>query len=322
MSLSPGTTLGSYSVTAKIGEGGMGEVYRAHDAKLQRDVAIKLLSADVAESPERLERLQREARILASIDHPNINAIYAVEEIDGLHFLVLQLVEGTTLAARMSAGRLRIEEVLRAALQVAEALEAAHAKGVIHRDLKPSNVMVSADGRVKVFDFGIAKVTPRPELGHASTAVTRSALTRVGTVVGTAPYMSPEQLRGESVDPRTDVWAFGCLLYEMLAGKPAFVGDTVADTGAAILTRDPDWTALLDSVPASVVRLTRRCLQKVAAERLHAMADARIELHDALQALSRSPTSGSASEPVIETAARQSSSPDVNGNRKLHTLGN
>ena len=225
MSLSPGTTLGSYSVTAKIGEGGMGEVYRAHDAKLQRDVAIKLLSADVAESPERLERLQREARILASIDHPNINAIYAVEEIDGLHVLVLQLVEGTTLAARMSAGRLRIEEVLRAALQVAEALEAAHAKGVIHRDLKPSNVMVSADGRVKVFDFGIAKVTPRPELGHASTAVTRSALTRVGTVVGTAPYMSPEQLRGESVDPRTDVWAFGCLLYEMLAGKPAFVGD-------------------------------------------------------------------------------------------------
>lgn len=302
-------TLGSYEVLEKLGEGGMGEVYRAHDSKLQRDVAIKLLSAELADSPERLERLQREARMLASIDHPNINAIYAVEEIDGVHFLVLQLVEGTTLAARLGTRRLPEDEALRIGMQIAEALEAAHAKGIVHRDLKPSNVMVSDDGRVKVLDFGIAKATRPAASPDLTSEATLEALTRVGTILGTAPYMSPEQLRGETVDVRTDIWALGCLLFEMCTGKRAFTGDTAADTSAAILTGDPDWSALPDSVPEAVVRLTRRCLRKTASERLPVAADAHSELRDALRALQMPASSVSAAEDSANDQPAMASDP-------------
>ncbi len=312
MPLQSGTTLGQYTITTQIGAGGMGEVYRARDTKLQRDVAIKLLSADLAESRERLERLQREARLLASVDHPNINTIYAVEEVDGAHFLVLQLVEGTTLADRLAAGRIPLDSLLPIALQIAEALEAAHAKGIVHRDLKPSNVMVSDDVRVKVLDFGIAKTTPADGAVDASAAMTQSELTRAGTVVGTAPYMSPEQLRGGAVDARTDIWAFGCVLYEMLAGRRAFAGDTIADASAAVIARDPDWGALPDAVPDALKRLTQRCLRKDAAERLHAVADARIELREMLGE-SRTSSSASGGRPASTDVAEDPSAVSESG---------
>ena len=276
-----GRVLGPYEVVEKLGQGGMGQVYRARDGKLHRDVAIKLLPVEVARSDPRLERMHREARLLAAIDHPNINSIYAVEEFDGLHFLVLQLVEGATLAARLAEGRLPIGEVLRTASAVAEALDAAHSKGIVHRDLKPSNVMVSSEGRVQVLDFGIAREASTASPADGDEEATLRQLTAVGAIVGTVPYMSPEQLRGEPVSSRTDVWAFGCLLYEMLAGRQAFAGGTIADTSAAVLTRDPNWSALGDSVPPAVVALIRRCLEKEPAERLATLAEARAELASA-----------------------------------------
>jgi len=291
MGLAPGPSIGHYNVGALLGEGGMGEVYRARDTKLERDVALKLLSPELAEDPERLARLHREARMLASLDHPNINAIYAVEEVAGTHFLVLQLVEGTTLAERLASGRMPLDAMIRTAALVAEALEAAHAQGLVHRDLKPSNIMISPDGRVKVLDFGIAKAIGHAESPALGTSVTRSELTRAGAVMGTPPYMSPEQLRGDSSSASADIWAFGCVLYEMLAGQPAFSGDTSADTTAAILTREPDWGALPDGLPEACRRLTQRCVRKDPGERLHAIADARIELYETLGELRGVPSS-------------------------------
>jgi len=283
-----GRTLGQYEILRPLGAGGMGEVYRARDSKLKRDVAIKLLPEDVAGDPERLARLQREAELLAALNHPNIAGIYNLEEHDGAHFLVLELVEGETLDARLGRGALPVDEALDLCGQIAEALEAAHDAGIIHRDLKPANVIVTAAGRAKVLDFGIAKALELGNAGafaaggdHATTA-RPTALTGTGMILGTAPYISPEQVRGQPVDARTDIWAFGCILYECLSGRRAFERETVADTLAAIVERDPDWSALPGGIPRAVQRLLERCLQRDLRRRLRHVGDARIEIEEAL----------------------------------------
>ena len=267
-----GRQFGPYRIVSPLGAGGMGEVYRAHDSKLGRDVAIKTLPAEFARNPDRLARLRREARTLASLNHPNIAAIYGLEESGEADFLVLELVEGETLR-----GALPVQTALDRALQVAQALEAAHGKGIIHRDLKPANVKVTPQGTVKVLDFGLAKVMGGPEenqdLSQWTTAT--GIETAAGHIIGTPGYMSPEQARGEAVDERTDIWAFGCLLYELLAGRRAFPDETLSDAIAAVLEREPDWQALPAKTPAKVRELLRQCLEKDAGRRLHNIADAR-----------------------------------------------
>jgi Tol biopolymer transport system component len=268
----------------------MGEVYRARDPKLQRDVALKVLPAAVALDPDRRARFDREAQLLASLNHPNIAAIYGFE--DGLNAypvgtgpaLVLELVEGPTLADRLARGVIPLDEALPIARQIADALEVAHRHGIVHRDLKPSNIKVKSDGTVKVLDFGLAKaLEPASAAADASQSptVTSPAMTRAGVILGTAAYMSPEQARGRSADAQSDVWAFGCVLYEMLCGRRPFGGETVSDTIAAILEREPDWKRLPPNVPANVQRALRRCLEKDRRRRLHHIADARIEIEDA-----------------------------------------
>jgi Tol biopolymer transport system component len=279
-----GRQLGAYDLLSHLGAGGMGEVYRARDRKLGRDVAIKLLPRAFADDPERITRFAREARVLAALNHPNIGAIYGLEEADGIRALVLELVEGPTLADRLRSGPLSIGEAIRAARQVAGALEAAHEKQIVHRDLKPANIKVTPQGTVKVLDFGIAKMLDAAADGlPESSTLTAVAATRAGVVLGTVAYMSPEQARGQDVDKRTDIWAFGCLLYEMLSGRSPFAGSTVSDTIGAILHREPDWTRLPGGTPPAVPRLIRRCLQKNASERLRDIGDARIELNEALE---------------------------------------
>ena len=293
MSLLSGARIGPYEITASLGAGGMGEVYRARDARLKRDVALKLLPESFATDPERLARFQREAEVLASLNHPNIAAIYGLEEgpAEAGHYvraLILELVEGETLADRIARGAMPVDEALPIARQIAEALEAAHEHGVIHRDLKPANIKVTPGGKVKVLDFGLAKLTqasgPGPQAPDLTASPTLSIQpTYAGVILGTVGYMSPEQARGKPVDRRTDIWAFGCVLYEMLTGRQVFeTRDTVSDAVAAILTREPDWSALPDAVPPHLRRLLRRCLQKDPARRLHHVADARVELEDAL----------------------------------------
>jgi Tol biopolymer transport system component len=262
----------------------MGEVYRARDTKLGRDVAIKVLPSEVSADTERLARFQHEARVLASLNHSNIGQIYGLEEADGKQALVLELVEGRTLADLVAQGPIPLDHALPVARQIAEALEAAHDQGIIHRDLKPANVKVRPDGTVKVLDFGLAKAL-EPEGGdaHQSNSPTLSArATEAGVILGTAAYMSPEQARGQEVDRRADIWAFGCCLYETLTGKSPFLGGTLSDTIAAVLKNDPDWDALPEGVPYSVRSLLRKCLQKDVRRRLHHMADLRIEIDDAL----------------------------------------
>jgi Tol biopolymer transport system component len=275
-----GRHVGVYEVLARLGAGGMGEVYRARDPRLHRDVAIKVLPQAFMADGERRSRFESEARLLAALNHPNIGAIYGVEDADGVRSLVLELVEGLTLAERLAGGALPIEEALRVARQLADALEAAHDKGIVHRDLKPANIKITQSGTVKVLDFGIAKAVlgagPQPD---PSTWMGR---TRHGVILGTAAYMSPEQARGIPVDKRTDIWAFGCVLYEMLTGREAFAGATVSDTLAAVLGGEPDWNGLPAATPASLRRLLHRCLRKDAARRLADMADARLEIEDAL----------------------------------------
>ena len=278
-----GERLGPYEVTGTLGAGGMGEVYRARDSHLGRDVAIKILPTIFLADPGRLSRFEREARVLASLNHPNIAAIYAVEPIGIARALVLELVEGPTLAERLARGSLPAPDALAVATQIAGALEAAHEKGIVHRDLKPANIKLRPDGTVKVLDFGLAKTA----VGDGSTPdLTKSPTVSVGDtgdrVVGTPAYMSPEQARGQTVDKRTDIWAFGCVLFEMLTGQPAFAGPTTTDTLAAIIERDPDWGALSAATPPGLQRLMRRCLQKDSKRRLHDIADARIEIDDAL----------------------------------------
>ena len=274
-----GRAIRHYEVVALIGVGGMGEVYRARDRSLGREVALKLLPQEVSKDPERLRRLEREARILASLNHAGIATLFGLEAHDGQRFLVMELVPGQTLAERLRHGALPIRDALDICRQIAEGLEAAHDAGVVHRDLKPSNVKVTPDGRVKLLDFGLAKaVDPTP--GGGDPTLTASEATGEGTVLGTPAYMSPEQARGQPVDRRTDIWAFGCCLYECLTGERAFRGGTVTDTLAAVLNTDPDWDALSEDVPLVARRLLRRCLAKDARHRLQHIGDARVELEE------------------------------------------
>jgi len=254
LTLIPGTRLGPYEIAAQIGVGGMGEVYRARDTKLQRDVAIKVLPESFAHDPERLARFEREAKTLAALNHPNIGGIHGLEDASGVIALVMELVEGEEVAQRIARGAIPLDEALPIARQIADALEAAHEQGIIHRDLKPANIKVRADGTVKVLDFGLAKAL---EPGGVQSSVSQSptittpAMTQAGVILGTAAYMAPEQAKGRPADKRSDVWAFGCVLYEMLTGARAFAGDDVSDTLAAVLRAEPDWRVLPTETPAS-----------------------------------------------------------------------
>lgn len=291
-----GQALGHYRVIEKIGAGGMGEVYRARDSQLGRDVALKLLPDEFARDPERLARFEQEARLLAALNHPNIAAIHGLGQADGRRYLVLEFVPGKTLAEQPAGGALPLDEALSISRQLAEALEAAHEKGIIHRDLKPANVKLTPEGKVKVLDFGLAKAfapDAATDLSQSPTETHRTA--GEGVVLGTAAYMSPEQARGKPLDKRTDIWSFGCVLYELLARRQAFTGETLSDVLASILTGQPDWNALRGDTPPNIRVLLRRCLEKDLRRRLHDIADARIEIQDAL--------SGSATPHVNVSAA-------------------
>ncbi len=285
LTLTTGTRLGPYEILSLLGVGGMGEVYRATDTKLKRQVAIKVLPAALTADHDRLARFQREAEVLASLNHPNIAAIHGLEESDGLKALVMELVEGPTLADRIAQGAIPLDEALPIARQIAEALEAAHEQGIIHRDLKPANIKVRPDGTVKVLDFGLAKAMDPSGASseHAMNSPTISVhATQAGMILGTAAYMSPEQARGKAADKRADIWSFGIVLFEMLTGRRAFDGDDVSITLASVLKSDPDWTALPATTPVSLRRLLSRCLKKDPKERLQAIGDARIEIDDLL----------------------------------------
>ena len=301
-----GKTLGPYEVVAKLGEGGMGEVYRARDTRLKRDVALKILPESFATNSERVARFQREAEVLATLNHPHIAQIYGFEESGHICGLVMELVEGTTLDERLAHGSglnrqtIPLDEALPLAKEIAEALEAAHERGIIHRDLKPANIKVRPDGTVKVLDFGLAKLAGPPEGGSyapnvgagfsrpdgslSPTITSPAMMTGVGTLLGTAAYMSPEQARGKSVDKRADIWAFGCVLYEMLTGKRAFDGDDVTDTIVSVVSKEPDWSALPASTPPPIRRLLQRTLQKDLKRRVPDMAVVRFEIDDAMSA--------------------------------------
>jgi Tol biopolymer transport system component len=275
-----GQRLGPYDIVAKLGEGGMGQVYRAHDAALRRDVAIKVLPPGVAADPERLMRFEREAQTLAALNHPHIATIYGLEAAENVRAIVMELVDGPTLAERIAQGRLAWPEALGLAHQIADALEAAHEKGIIHRDLKPANIKLTAEGTVKVLDFGLAKaLDPGGAGGSASTSPTLTArATQMGVILGSAAYMSPEQARGKAVDRRADIWAFGCVLYELATGRRAFDGEEITDVLARLIERDPDWRALPPDTPDGVRGLLERCLTKDPKARLRDMGEARIAI--------------------------------------------
>jgi eukaryotic-like serine/threonine-protein kinase len=283
MSLAPGVRFGVYEVCELIGAGGMGEVYRARDTRLNRDVALKTLPHLFSLDPDRLVRFKREAQVLASLNHSNIASIFGFEESEGVQALVLELIEGPTLADRIAQGPLPLDEALLHARQIADALEAAHAQGIVHRDLKPANIKIRTDGTVKVLDFGLARAlaadASSPVAAQLPT-ITSPAATQLGTILGTAAYMSPEQARGKVADKRSDIWAFGGVLYEMLTGKRAFDGDDVSDTVANVLKREPDWGALPATIPSAVRRVLRRCLEKDPRHRFHDIADARLDLDE------------------------------------------
>ena len=279
MPVERGRKLGPYEILELLGKGGMGEVYRARDAKLARDVAIKVLPEEFSKQRERLERFEREARLLAQLNHTNIATLYGFEESDGEQFLVMELVEGETLAESIARGPIPIDEVLTLFIQIAEGLEAAHEKGIIHRDLKPPNIKITPDGKVQILDFGLAKAfaSDKDVSVEASQAPTLTKGTALGVILGTASYMSPEQARGKPVDRRTDVWAFGCCLFEACTGKLAFSGETVPDTIAGVLDREPPW-ANLGEVSSGISRLLRKCLTKDPHHRPQSVGDARVEL--------------------------------------------
>jgi eukaryotic-like serine/threonine-protein kinase len=312
MTLSPGARVGSYEIVSLLGAGGMGEVYKATDTNLKRAVAIKVLPASVASDPERLARFQREAEVLASLTHPNIAAIYGLEKSDGTTALVMELVEGEDLSQRIARGPVPLDEALPIAKQIAEALEAAHEQGIIHRDLKPANIKLRPDGTVRVLDFGLAKLS---EPGHAaatgtgasplsmSPTITSPALmTGVGVLLGTAAYMSPEQARGRPADKRSDIWAFGCLLYEMSTGKRAFEGEDVSDTLASVLAREPDWTALPTTVAPAIRTLLRRCLEKDRRKRVADISTARFAIDEAAALSAAASPDAAAIQPRIDFA--------------------
>ena len=295
MALDVGSKLGYYDVSALIGEGGMGQVYRATDTQLGRDVALKILPDAFAADPDRLARFQREAKVLASLNHPNIAQIHGIEKSDDTQALVLELVEGPTLADRIAKGPIPLDEALPIAKQIAEALEAAHEAGVIHRDLKPANIKVREDGTVKVLDFGLAKAMDTTPGGDPSQSPTlAAAATQAGVIMGTAAYMSPEQAAGKAVDKRSDIWSFGVILLEMLTGKAPFTGETVSHVLAEVLKSEPDWTLLPSDTPESILRLLRRSLSKDRKTRLGDASAARLEIDDA----SSTPTRRAGVEPT------------------------
>jgi serine/threonine-protein kinase len=279
-----GAAIAHYEITGKLGQGGMGEVYRAKDKKLGREVAIKVLPEAFASDPDRIARFQREARVLASLNHPNIAAIYGLEESGGTKFLVMELVAGETLAERIKRGAIAVEEALKLALQIAEALEAAHEKGVIHRDLKPANIIVTPEGKVKVLDFGVAKaLAGEPvEADVANSPTLSDAATRQGIILGTAAYMSPEQAKGKPVDKRADIWASGVVLFEMLTGRQLFTGETISDTLASVLKTEPEWNRLPQNLHPRIRLLLERCLRKDAKDRYGAISDGRVDIQEAL----------------------------------------
>ncbi len=291
--------IGVYELRERIGVGGMGEVYRARDMRLGRDVAVKILPGAFATDPDRIARFEREARVLAALNHANIATLYGVEESDGVRALAIELVEGTTLSERLSQGSLPMRDALAVSRQIADALEAAHEKGIIHRDLKPANIKITSTGLVKLLDFGLAKAMDADAARNLSQMPTMTVgTTGQGAIVGTAAYMSPEQARGQPVDKRTDIWAFGCVLFEMLTGRPAFARHTLSDTLARILGSDPDWDGLPDSTPGSIRRLLQRCLEKDSKRRIHDIADARIEIEDALASPTRAELSATTAAPA------------------------
>ena len=286
MSLAIGTRIGPYQVIGSLGEGGMGEVYRARDARLNRDTAIKVLPAAFAQDAERVARFRREAQVLAALNHPNIAAIHGLEETDDTVALVLEYVDGEDLAERLRRGAIPLDEALAIARQIAEGLEAAHDKGIVHRDLKPANIKIGRDGTVKILDFGLAKAldtnaSSSVTLANSPTILSPVGLTVQGMILGTAAYMSPEQARGAPVDRRTDVWALGCVTYEMLTGRAAFASASLSDTLAAVLRGEPDWQALPGDTPPRIRLLLGRCLRKDPRQRVHDAADVRIEVSDA-----------------------------------------
>jgi serine/threonine protein kinase/Tol biopolymer transport system component len=293
--------LGPYTIVAPLGAGGMGEVYRARDTKLGRDVAIKILPPHFTSDPERRARFAREARTLATLNHPHIGAIYGLEESGDVSALVLELVEGPTLGERLARGPLTVPQTLTIARQIADALAAAHTKGIVHRDLKPANIVLqgrvepSSDTRVKVLDFGLAKSMAADQTDGAQPATVTGAGTQEGRILGSPAYMSPEQARGETIDKRTDIWAFGCVLFEMLSGRRAFEGKTITDTLAHVLEREPDWAALPAATPPALRTLVQRCLRKDPDRRLHDIADARIELEE---------MNASVSDPLLRDTGR------------------
>ena len=284
MTLSVGDRLGRYEILGALGAGGMGEVYRARDTELDREVAVKVLLEAVAQDPDRIARFEREARLLASLSHQNIATLHGLEEHEGQRYLVMELAEGETLAERLQRGSLPADEALEIALQIANGLEAAHEAGIVHRDLKPANVMLSHEGKVKVLDFGLGKAwqTDEGDADLTQSPTLTGQITEGGMLLGTVAYMSPEQARGKRVDNRTDNWAFGCVLFEMLTGQKPFQGETVTDALAAVVTFEPDWEKLPDATPPTILHLLRRCLQKAPNRRLHSIADARLDIEDVI----------------------------------------
>lgn len=285
MALTAGTQIGTFEIISLLGRGGMGEVYRARDTRLGREVALKVLPESVGEHPDRLARFEREARLLAALNHPNIAAIYGIEHADDTRFLVLELVRGLGLDHRFRKGRMPFRELCSAMQQVAEALESAHAQGILHRDLKPANIKITPEGKLKVLDFGLGKAfeTGSDDEYRGETLALDTSLTGEGTVLGTPAYMSPEQARGKEVDKRTDIWGFGCIFFEGLTGKRTFAGPTPQDTLAAVLERHPNWNALPPETPSNIQSLLRRCLQKDPRRRLQDIGDARIEIEETLK---------------------------------------
>src|SRR5882672_1346487 len=295
MTLASGKTLSCYEIVGPLGAGAMGEVYRARDTRLDRDVAIKVLPTEFAQDHERLLRFEREAKSLASLNHPNIAQIHGVDQVGTTYFLVLELVEGETLEDRLKRGALRVDETLDICRQIAEGLEAAHEAGVIHRDLKPANIRITPQGAVKVLDFGVAK--SMRAAAEASSSTDSVLSTEQGRLLGTPTYMAPEQARGKAIDRRVDIWAFGCVLYECLTGRRAFAGETLSDVLAAVLEKEPDWSRLPSSTPLRVRELLLQCLEKDARNRLRDMGDVRLALEF---------TERHATDEVLATATRSS----------------
>jgi Tol biopolymer transport system component len=300
MTFRPGTWLGPYEIVGPLGAGGMGEVYRARDSRLKREVALKALPDEFSKDVDRLSRFQREAEVLASLSHPHIAAIYGLEEAEGSRFLILELVEGETLADRLARGAMPVEEALTTARQVSEALEAAHGRGIVHRDLKPANIKLTPDGVAKVLDFGLAKVTATEAEGVGDSNVATLMSSAPAAFIGTPAYMSPEQVSGKQTDRASDVWAFGCVLFEMLTGSTAFPGESVGEIVGAVCRAEPDWLKLPADTPQGIRRLLRRCLRKDRKHRLHDIADARIEIDEA-----RDAALGDGGQPLLASSKRK-----------------